>query len=463
MRYEKYLNVIDEKHDIFYNISDSLWENPEIPFHEYEAAKLITAELEKEGFTVTRGVAGMPTAFTATYGSGSPKLGILAEYDALSGMSQVGCITEKKSIPGIDAGHGCGHNLFAGGSVAAAFAVKAYIEATGKGSITLFGCPAEEGGGGKVFMARDGIFDGIESVVSWHPEAMNMVRTRPALANVKVDYAFEGIAAHAGAAPHRGRSALDAVELMNVGCNFLREHMELTSRVHYAILDAGGTAPNQVQSHAVVRYMIRAVDSEGVRDLHARIDRIAQGAALMTDTTVTSRVTSAYSSLVTIPTLQATANETLHDVPVPQATEEELTFAKELQKTFKVPKEKEHLPPYANNVLDPAPPVAHGGSTDTADVSWVTPTVQLHIGTSVVGTPGHSWQSVANNRGSFAKKSMLFAGKIVAGTLMRLIDDPTLVEKAKAEHLEKTGGQYICPIPADLLPDTPENLGKHGM
>ena len=463
MLYEKYLNVIDEKGDIFRNISDSLWENPEIPFHEYEAAKLITAELEKEGFTVERGIAGMPTAFKATYGSGSPKLGILAEYDALSGMSQVGCITEKKSIPGIDAGHGCGHNLFAGGSVAAAFAVKAYIEATGKGSITLFGCPAEEGGGGKVFMARDGIFDGIESVVSWHPEAMNMVRTRPALANVKVDYAFEGIAAHAGAAPHRGRSALDAVELMNVGCNFLREHMELTSRVHYAILDAGGTAPNQVQSHAVVRYMIRAVDSEGVRDLHARIDRIAQGAALMTDTTVTSRVTSAYSSLVTIPTLQATANETLHDIPVPQATEEELAFANELQKTFKVPKEKEHLPPYANDVLDPAPPVAHGGSTDTADVSWVTPTVQLHIGTSVVGTPGHSWQSVANNRNSFAKKSMLFAGKVVAGTLMRLIDNPELVEKAKAEHLQKTGGEYICPIPADLLPDTPENLGKHGM
>ena len=463
MLYEKYLNVIDEKKDVFCNISDSLWKNPEIPFHEYEAAKLITAELEKEGFTVERGVAGMPTAFKATYGSGSPKLGILAEYDALSGMSQEGGITEKKSIPGMDAGHGCGHNLFAGGSVAAAFAVKAYIEATGKGSITLFGCPAEEGGGGKVFMARDGIFDGIESVVSWHPEAMNMVRTRPALANVKVDYAFEGIAAHAGAAPHRGRSALDAVELMNVGCNFLREHMELTSRVHYAILDAGGTAPNQVQSHAVVRYMIRAVDSEGVRDLHARIDRIAQGAALMTDTTVTSRVTSAYSSLVTIPTLQATANETLHDVPVPQATEEELAFAKELQKTFKVPKEKEHLPPYANNVLDPAPPVAHGGSTDTADVSWVTPTVQLHIGTSVVGTPGHSWQSVANNCTSFAKKSMLFAGKIVAGTLMRLIDNPELVEKAKAEHLQKTGGEYICPIPADLLPDTPENLGKHGM
>lgn len=463
MLYEKYLNTIDEKKEIFWGISDSLWEKPEIPFEEYEAARLITDTLEKEGFTVTRGVAGMPTAFTATYGSGSPKLGILAEYDALSGMSQVGCIAEKKSIPGIDAGHGCGHNLFAGGSVAAAFAVKAYIEATGKGSITLFGCPAEEGGGGKVFMARDGVFNGIESVVSWHPEAMNMVRTRPALANVKVDYAFEGIAAHAGAAPHRGRSALDAVELMNVGCNFLREHMELTSRVHYAILDAGGTAPNQVQSHAVVRYLIRAVDSEGVRDLQARIDRIAQGAALMTDTTVTSRVTSAYSSLVTIPTLQATANEALHDIPVPQATEEELAFAHALQSTFTVPKEKRHLPPYANTVLDPAPPVAHGGSTDTADVSWVCPTVQLHIGTSVVGTPGHSWQSVANNRNTFAKRSMLFAGKVVAATLMRLLDNAELIEKAKAEHFEKTGGEYICPIPADLLPDTPENLGKHSI
>jgi aminobenzoyl-glutamate utilization protein B len=172
-------------------------------------------------------------------------------------------------------------------------------------------------------------------------------------------------------------------------------------------------------------------------------------------------VTSAYSSLVTIPTLQATANETLHDVPVPQATQEELAFARDLQKTFTLTKAQEKLPPYANVAKEPDPPVAHGGSTDTADVSWVTPTVQLHIGSSVVGTPGHSWQNVANNRSTFAKKSMLFAGKVVAGTLMRLIDNPSLVEKAKTEHTEKTGGNYICPIPADLLPDTPENQGKH--
>ena len=452
MQYEKYLKMIDEKADVFCSISDRLWDDAELSFEEYKAAQMLTEILEKEGFTVTRGVGGIPTSFTATFGSGEPRLGILAEYDALSGMSQVACIAEKKSIPGKDTAHGCGHNLFAGGSVAAAFAMKAYIEETGKGSITLFGCPGEEGAGGKVFMAREGVFDGTDAVVSWHPECMYMVRTRPALATVEVDYAFEGIAAHAGAAPHRGRSALDAVELMNVGCNFLREHMELTSRVHYAILDAGGTAPNQVQSHAVVRYLIRAVDSVGVRELHERVNRIAQGAALMTDTTVTAKVTSAFSDLITIPALQALANETMHDIPVPVANDEELAYGKALQQTFKITAEQAARPPYATKVLDPAPPVAHGGSTDTADVSWVCPTVQMHIGTSVVGTPGHSWQNVSQNRASYAKKSMLYAGKAVAGTLMRLMERPEVLEQAKKEHFAKTGGQYICPLPKDVKP-----------
>ena len=318
--------------------------------------------------------------------------------------------------------------------------------------MTLFGCPGEEGAGGKVFMAREGVFDGTDAVVSWHPECMYMVRTRPALATVEVDYAFEGIAAHAGAAPHRGRSALDAVELMNVGCNFLREHMELTSRIHYAIIDAGGTAPNQVQSHAVVRYLIRAVDSVGVRELHERVDRIAQGAAMMTDTTVTANVTSAFSDLITIPALQALANETMQEIPVPVATEEELAYGKALQKTFKVTAEQAARPPYATKVLDPAPPVAHGGSTDTADVSWVCPTVQMHIGTSVVGTPGHSWQNVSQNRGSYAKKAMLYAGKAVAGTLLRLLERPEVLAQAKKEHLDKTNGNYICPLPKEVKP-----------
>ena len=453
MKFEQHLQVIDREKKKLCAVSDALWENPETSLGEYAAEELLTGVLVDYGFTVTRGVAGIPTAFTATYGSGYPHLGVLAEYDGLSGMSQEAGIAEKKSIPGKDTNHGCGHNLFAGGSIGAALAVKDYIEKTGHGRITLFGCPGEEGGGGKVFMAREGIFSDVDSVVSWHPEKMYMVRTRPALANIKVNYTFEGLAAHAGAAPHLGRSALDAVELMNIGCNFLREHMELTSRVHYAILDAGGYAPNMVQSHAVVQYLIRAVDMDSVRDLHARIDRIAQGAALMTDTTFTTQVVSAYANLVTIPTLQATANEAMHDVPLPVPTEEEIAFAKALQATVKLSAADKALPPLATQVLDPAPPVAHGGSTDTADVSWNCPTVQMHIATWAVGTPGHSWQSTAQGKGSYAKKAMLYAGKAVAATLLRLMENPELIEKAKAEHKAKIGQGYICGLPADLAPD----------
>lgn len=453
MLYEQFLNVIDRKKDVFYGVSDALWDDPETNFEEYEAVRLLTEQLKAEGFRVTYNVAGIPTAFRATYGSGRPALGILAEYDGLASMSQEACAVEKKSIPGQDKNHSCGHNLFAGGSLAAAFAVKAYLEQTGKGSITLFGCPAEEGGGGKVFMARAGVFNDTDAIVSWHPEKMYMVRTRPALANVKVDYTFEGVSAHAGAAPHQGRSALDALELMNVGVNFLREHMELTSRIHYAILDAGGTSPNMVQSHAKVRYMIRAVDAPAVRELQGRVDRIAQGAALMTDTTVTAKVVAAYANLITIPALQATANEAMHDIPLPVPTEEELSYGKALQATMELTKAEREKPPFAMEVLDPAPPVAHGGSTDTADVSWNCPTVQMHIGNWVIGTPGHSWQSASQCRGSYAKKSMLYAGKAVAGTLIRLFENPALIEKARAEHKEKTGEGYVCGIPDDVQPE----------
>ena len=452
MLFEKYLNVIENRKDEFYEVSDALYDNPEICFREFEAVRLLTHKLEENGFTVERNVAGIETAFTATYGTGSPKIGVLAEYDGLESMSQVGGIAEKKTIEGKDTHHGCGHNLFAGGSLAAVFAIKAYIEETGKGSVVLFGCPAEEGGGGKVFLARDGVFNQTDAIVSWHPERMYMVRTRPALANVMIDYEFDGIAAHAGGAPHKGRSALDAVELMNIGANFLREHMELTSRIHYAILDAGGRAPNMVQSHAVVRYMIRAVDSKSVRILKERVDRIAQGATLMTDTMVSSKVVSAYANLITIPTLQATANEAMHDIDLPVPTEEELEYGKALQATMNLTDEEKTMPLFAMEVRDPAPPIAHGGSTDTADVSWNCPTVQMHIGNWVTGTPGHSWQSASQSKGAYAKRSMLYAGKAVAGTALRLIENPELVKKAKEEHKAKIGDGYLCGIPKDLKP-----------
>jgi len=453
MLYEKYLKTIDQKAEEICAVSDAIWDNPETSYEEYGAVKILTEKLEENGFNVTRDYKGIPTAFKATYGSGSPSIGVLAEYDALSGMSQEGGAAEMKTVPGKDKSHGCGHNLFAGGSLAAVLAVKSYIEETGKGTITLFGCPAEEGGAGKVFLVREGAFEGIDSVVSWHPECMYMVRTRPSLANVCLTYSFEGITAHAGAAPDKGRSALDAVELMNVGTNFLREHMPLTSRVHYAILDAGGFAANVVQSHAKVKYLIRAVDAEGVRELRERVDRIAQGAALMTDTTVSSRVISAYSNLITIPTLQATANEAMHDIPLPAPTEEEIEYAEKLRKTMPLSKEQKESTPFAMKVLDPAPPVAHGGSTDTADVSWNCPTVQMHIGTWAVGTPAHTWQSSSQSRASYAKKSMLYAGKAVAATAMRLIENPALVEKAKEEHKAKIGEGYVCGIPDEIKPN----------
>ncbi|MBR0140161.1 MAG: amidohydrolase [Firmicutes bacterium] len=451
--YEKYLNIIDEKKDEICALSDFLWDHPETAFKEFQCSKAIEDLLESEGFTVERGLGVLPTAFRATYGSGSPHLGILAEYDALNGMSQQAGVAEPAPIPGVNNFHGCGHNLFAAGSVAAAIAVKNYIEKTGKGCVTLFGCPAEEGGGGKVFMVRDGFFDGIDSVVSWHPESMYMVRTRPALANVKVRYKFTGVSAHAGADPEKGRSALDALELMNVGANFLREHMDLTSRIHYAILDNGGTAANIVQSHAEVFYVIRAVDLESVRDLHARVDRVAQGAALMTDTTVTPRVTCGYSNLITIPTLQAVANESMHDIEFPTPTEEDIEFGKALQKTVKLNAAQQAVGPYAAKVLDPAPPKAHGGSTDTADVSWNCPTVQMHIGTWVIGTPGHSWQSTAQGKSPYAKRAMLFAGKAIAGTIMRLMEDTSLIDQAKKEHAEKTASGYVCAIDKDAMPE----------
>ena len=452
MRYEEYLNTVDSYSQLICNLADAMYDNPETRFREFEASRMLCEALEKEGFQVVRGVAGMPTAFTATYGSGKPHFGILAEYDGLDSMSQVGGIAEKRSIEGKDTCHGCGHNLFGAGSLGAALAVKSYIEANKKGAVTLFGCPAEEGGGGKVFMARDGVFAGIDAIVSWHPEQMYMVRTRPALANVLVNYSFEGIAAHAGGAPHMGRSALDAVELMNVGANFLREHMELTSRIHYAILDTGGTAPNMVQSHAVVQYMIRAVDTEAVRQLHARVDRIAQGAAMMTDTTVEANVLKAYSHLITVPTLQAVANETMHDIPLPVPTQADLEYGKALQATMQLTKEDAVKPMYADKVLDPAPPVAHGGSTDTADVSWVCPTVQMHIGNWITGTAAHSWQSASQSKSDYAKRATLYASKAVAGTILRLMESPDLLALAQEEHAEKIGDGYICPLPADAQP-----------
>ncbi|MCQ2415650.1 MAG: amidohydrolase [Lachnospiraceae bacterium] len=453
--YKDYLSVIDKKKQEIFRVSDEIWNHAETSFREYQSSGILAEALNAEGFVVETCLADIPTAFKATFGTGHPAIGILAEFDALDGLNQEAGEVNPKKIPGPDVGHGCGHNLFAGGSFAAALALKEYILKTGKGSVTLFGCPAEENGGGKVFLSRAGVFSGIDSIVSWHPEKMYMVRTRRSLANVMVVYHFDGIAAHAGGSPQKGRSALDAVELMNVGCNYLREHMDTTSRIHYAVIDSGGTAPNVVQAHAEVKYMIRAIDNDAVRALKARVDKVAQGAAMMTETSVSSRITAAYSNLITIPTLQETAYSAMKDTEFPMASEKELEFGEALRKTMNLSEADLSGPVYAERLLSPAPPKDHGGSTDTADVSWNCPTVQMHIGTWCIGTPGHSWQAVSQGKSTYAKKAMLYAGKSVAGTAIRLMEDPNLIKMAWKELREQTGRGYVCPLPEELRPEIP--------
>ena len=453
--YEKYLHVIDDKAEEIEALSDYIWENAEPAYHEFKSSRKLADALEANGFTVTRKLIGIPTAFKATFGKGAPSFGILAEFDALESLAQEAGVTEEKPIEGKKYGHGCGHNLFAGGSFAAALSVKAFLEEKGSGSVTLFGCPAEEGGGGKAFMAREGVFKGIDAFVSWHPERFFMPRTRPSLAAVSIDYSFKGIAAHAGGSPEKGRSALDAVELMNVGANYLREHMHYTSRLHYAMIDSGGQAPNVVQSHATVRYMIRTVDSASLAELVARVDKVAQGAALMTETEMSKSMLPAYSNLITNSVLQKTAYEAMTDVPVPQPNENDLAFGKALQATIPLSAADKKLPLYQSYVVAPAPPKPHGGSTDTADVSWNAPTVQMHIGNWITGTPGHSWQAVAQGKSRYAKASMLYAGKAIAGTIFRLYDDPALLQAAKEEFLEKTEGGYVNLNPPEVQPPIP--------
>ena len=452
MLYEEYLSEIDRFRDGIFGVSDAIYDLAETAFHEKESAETLAKALENHGFTVERGAAGIPTCFIATYGSGSPVIGIQAEYDALDGLSQKPCVPAPEPVPGRTTGHGCGHNLFAGGSFAAALAVKAYLEKRGSGTLKFFGCPAEEGGAGKVFMVREGLYRGVDAVVSHHPTVFTMVRTRLSLANVSVRYDFSGIAAHAGGSPQKGRSALDAAELMNVGVNFLREHMDPRFRIHYAFLDVGGTAPNVVQASASLLYMIRATDLPSVLELKRRVDLCAEGAAVMTETKVTGRVESGYSNLITIPALQKTADEALHDVPYPQPSKEDIAFARALQKTVVLEPAEMEMPPYETSVRDMAPPQNHGGSTDTADVSWNVPTVQLHIGNWMTGTPGHSWQAVSQGKCAYAKEMMLFGGKAVAGTVIRLFERPEVLDQAKAEHAAKTKGGYVCPIPPEVGP-----------
>src|ERR1700760_4793237 len=332
---EEIWRLVDAKKDDFEGLSDRIWGMPELCYGEFRSCAEHTAMLEQQGFRVTQNVAGIPTAVMGEAGEDGPVIAILGEYDALPGLSQEAGVTEPKPLPGNGYGHGCGHNLLGSASMLAAAAVKDYLETHGiKGRVRYYGCPAEEGGAAKGFMARAGVFSDVDIAISWHPSSFSGVNPANSLANTRIDFSFTGRASHAAASPHLGRSALDAVELMSVGVNYMREHMPSDARVHSAILDAGGVAPNVVQAFAKVRYLIRATNLPELSKLIERVRKIADGAALMTETRVTAQVISAVSNLLPNTPLERAMQDNLERIGPPPFDQADRTAAAEFQATL---------------------------------------------------------------------------------------------------------------------------------
>ncbi|WP_137178701.1 M20 family metallopeptidase [Roseomonas sp. AR75] len=462
---EQIWRLVDERREPYSALSDTVWGMPELCYDEHRSCAEHVSMLEREGFRITQNVADIPTAVMGEAGEGGPVIAILGEYDALPGLSQEAGIAEPKPMPGETRGHGCGHNLLGSASLLAAAAVKDWLKANNlKGRVRYYGCPAEEGGAAKGFMVRAGAFDDVDIAISWHPAAFSGVNEAVSLANTRIDFSFQGRAAHAASSPHLGRSALDAIELMNVGVNYMREHMPSDARIHYAYLDAGGIAPNVVQSRTKVRYLIRARNLEELTGLVERVRKIADGAALMTETTVSTQVISAVSNLLGNTPLEQAMHANFERLGPPPFTAEDRAFAAEIQKTLR-PEDissayrRQGLPPETGKALCDAivPLGAKGagmnGSTDVGDVSWKVPTVQARGATYAIGTPGHSWQVVAQGKTDAAHTGMVHVAKIMAGTAVDAILNPDLIAKAKADHHARTGGKpYHSPLPADAKP-----------
>lgn len=473
--------LLEQKQQLFYDTADALWADPELSLSEHKATALYEKLLAELGFTVEHGPCGIETAFLGSYGSGRPVIGILGEYDALAGLSQkAGELSPCPVTPG-GHGHGCGHHMLGAGSLAAAWAVKEYLAAQGEGSGTVifYGCPGEEGGAGKAFMAREGLFYKLDAAITWHPGTTNEVTTGTNNTSMQVEYTFHGVAAHAAGDPFNGRSALDAVELLNLGVQFLREHIPHSDCLHYAITNTGGISPNVVQPEATVLYMVRSDTVPHNKALLARVDKIAQGAALMTETTFTRRFIDGTADLLPNATLEKALYKNLCEVPAPQYTAEEQTFAAALNATCpptdKLPgmgaeydaaikKQVEELSAGGTKPLnDFVMPYFHSdkqqpGSTDVGDVSWQTPTAQITTVTWPARTPGHSWQAVSGGVCGVAHKGMLYAAKVMAATVVDLFSQPELLAQARAEYAEASKKGYDCPIEPDAVPVPVEEM-----
>jgi aminobenzoyl-glutamate utilization protein B len=428
----------------------TIWDYSEVGYQEVKSSALLQSELKKGGFTIKVGVADIPTAFIASFSNGpGPVIAVLAEFDALPGMAQEASPL-RKAIAGKAAGHGCGHNIFGAASVTAALAIRDWMIANKvPGELRLYGTPAEEGGSGKVYMVRAGLFDDVAATLHWHPGAQNGVAVGKSQANITGKFRFRGTSAHASAAPDKGRSALDGVEVMNVAVNYMREHVPMTTRIHY-IVTAGGEAPNVVPDFAESYYYVRHTDPEVVKSVMARVRKAADGAALATETKVDFEVTGGVYSMLGNDTLAAVMHRNLASVGGPSWTPEEVAWAQSIQKT---------LPTQV--ALETASAVAPvyrgdgGGSTDVSDISWVSPTVGLGTATWVPGTPAHSWQAVAASGMSIGAKGGTVAAKTIALTAAELFRSPQTLADAKAELLRLRGPNFRYQA---LLGDRPPAL-----
>ncbi|WP_445384658.1 amidohydrolase [Robiginitalea sp. IMCC44478] len=442
------LQELDQKTKTYGDIAQQIWEWAEMGYQEERSSALLQQTLEKEGFRIQKGVAGIPTAFVAEYGNGGPVIGILGEFDALPGLSQQ-AVPEKKSARGA-AGHACGHHLFGTASTAAAIAAKNWLQSTGsEGRVRFYGCPAEEGGSGKVYMVRAGLFDDLDLALHWHPGDRNDASAGAALANKSAKFRFYGVSAHAAAAPDRGRSALDGVEAMNAMVNMMREHIPERARIHYVITD-GGKAPNVVPDFAEVYYYARHERRDVVIDIFDRIIKAAEGAALGTGTTMDYEMIGGTHELLPNLRLQQLMYKNLQATGGVSYNDEEKAFAQKIAGSLG---EKELREDIASGVQPFKEVGRAGGSTDVGDVSFAVPTGGLRIATWVPGTPAHSWQAVAAGGTSIGTKGMMVAAKTLAATAIDLFKNPDAIKEAREEFEERRGADFkYIPLLGDREP-----------
>ena len=452
-------------------LSDAVWDAPEPGFREFESSRVQVDFLRRHGFEVKTNIADTVTGYEASWGSGHPVIAFLGEFDALYGMNQRADCTHYCPEDPEGMGQGCGHHLLGAGAIGAGLVFRDLLRERGcGGTVKIFGCPGEESGSGKAYMARDGAFADCDVALTWHPANFHMVVAGSTQSCIQCYFRFHGVSSHAAGAPHLGRSALDAVELMDIGVNYMREHMEDGDRVHYAITNAGGKSPNVVQAEAEVRYLIRSTTNSKCKKLYERVIRIAQGAALMTDTTMEVVFDEGLSNTIPNYVLEDVLAEAFAEAGEPVYTAEERAYAQQFKDTFSMEDQLSDIP-FAikdlkrlkenirkSEICDYVVDVFHTdhcemGSTDVGDVSWVIPTATINTACYSYGAGAHSWQWTAQGKSAIAHKGMLYAAEVLARGAAKLLEQPERIQKAKEEFDERMQGQkYECLIPADVKP-----------